>query len=154
MKHEDPYSDDSDHDHSKDHNVSVDANATPKASPPVPVAGLTLSKRKSTTSDGSDTESSASSRKKDSSKELSERPKKRRRVKAWELRLHAQRLIVRRAILCQIPGINRVRAELIVDRYPTISSLMAASVNDLAAIPIKASPLGRELAVALQRVFE
>jgi hypothetical protein len=31
---------------------------------------------------------------------------------------------------------------------------MAASVNDLAAIPIKKSPLGRELAVALQRVFE
>ena len=159
MKHEDPYADDSDHghDHSKDHNLSVKATATPKASPPVPLAGL--SKRKSTTSDGSDTESSASGdspRRKASLENGStkERPKKRRRMQTWALRLHAQRLIVRRAILCQVPGINRVRAEAIVNRYPTIGGLIAASVNDLEAITIKESPLGHELAVALKRVFE
>ena len=75
-------------------------------------------------------------------------------LKPWHLRLHKERLAVRRAIYCQIPGINRVRAEAIVSTYPTISALTQADVKAIAAIPIKESPLGMELAVALKRVFE
>ena len=92
-----------------------------------------------------------------SSEEPSEpsKPKARKPpLKPWHLRLHKERLAVRRAIYCQIPGINRVRAEAIVSTYPTISALTQADVKAIAAIPIKESPLGMELAVALKRVFE
>ena len=92
-----------------------------------------------------------------SSKEPSEpsKPKARKApLKPWHLRLHKQRLVVRRAIYCQVPGINRVRAEAIVEAYPTISALMRADVKSLAAIPIKNAPLGMGLAEALKRVFE
>ena len=85
----------------------------------------------------------------------SQAPRERRpRTEPSDLVSRAQRLIVRRAILCQVPGISRVRAEAIVGQYPTISALMEASVNELEAIPIKKSKLGRELAIALKRVFE
>ena len=43
---------------------------------------------------------------------------------------------------------------LSLENDPTISGLMAASVDELEAIPVKESKLGRELAVALKRVFE
>ena len=69
------------------------------------------------------------------------------------LRRNEQRLIVRRAMICQVPGINRVRAEAIVAKYNTLRALMDASENELAALPIKKSPLGNELAVAIKRVF-
>ena len=82
------------------------------------------------------------------------RSERRPRTRPADLRVNAQCLVVRRAVLCQVPGINRVRAEAIVRRYPTISALMAASVGELEAVPIKRSSLGRELAVALKRVFE
>jgi len=75
-------------------------------------------------------------------------------MKPSALHLHKQRLIVRRAMLCQVPGINRVRAEVIVAKYPTIGALMEASVTELERLPIKKTPLGQELAVALKRVFE
>ena len=85
----------------------------------------------------------------------SQAPRERRpRTEPSDLVSRAQRLIVRRAILCQVPGISRVRAEAIVGQFPTISALMEASVNELEAIPIKKSKLGRELAIALKRVFE
>jgi hypothetical protein len=83
-----------------------------------------------------------------------ERPERRARLQPSALRARAQRLVVRRAMLCQVPGINRVRAEAIVARYPTLRALMASSIIELEAVPIKKSPLGRELAVALKRVFE
>ena len=87
--------------------------------------------------------------------EPSQTPRERRpRTEPSDLVSRDQRLIVRRAILCQVPGISRVRAEAIVGRYPAISDLMEASVNELEAIPIKKSNLGRELAIALKRVFE
>ena len=85
----------------------------------------------------------------------SRKPKARKPpLKHWHLRKRQERLVVRRAIYCQIPGINRVRAEAIVSAYPTISALIQADVKAVAAIPIKESPLGMELAVALKRVFE
>ena len=83
-----------------------------------------------------------------------EQPERRARLQPSALRARAQRLVVRRAMLCQVPGISRVRAEAIVARYPTLRALMAASIVELEAVPIKKSPLGRELAVALKRVFE
>jgi hypothetical protein len=83
-----------------------------------------------------------------------DRPERRARLQPSALRARAQRLVVRRAMLCQVPGISRVRAEAIVARYPTLRALMAASIVELEAVPIKKSPLGRELAVALKRVFE
>jgi hypothetical protein len=83
-----------------------------------------------------------------------ERPERRARLQPSALRARTQRLVVRRAMLCQVPGISRVRAEAIVARYPTLRALMAASTVELEALPIKKSPLGRELAVALKRVFE
>ena len=83
-----------------------------------------------------------------------ERRERRARLQPSALRARAQRLVVRRAMLCQVPGISRVRAEAIVARYPTLRALMAASIVELEALPIKKSPLGRELAVALKRVFE
>ena len=92
-----------------------------------------------------------------SSEEPSEpsKPKARKPpLKHWHLRKRQERLVVRRAIFCQIPGINRIRAESIVSAYPTISALMQADVKAVAGIPIKESPLGMELAVALKRVFE
>ena len=92
-----------------------------------------------------------------SSEEPSEpsKPKARKPpLKHWHLRKRQERLVVRRAIYCQIPGINRVRAEAIVSAYPTISALMQADVKAVAGIPIKEGPLGMELAVALKRVFE
>lgn len=90
----------------------------------------------------------------DEPSEPSEPKVRKSKVKPSALREHAQRLVVRRALYCQVPGINRVRAEAIVQAYPTVSALMHADVNALAAIPIKKSPLGMELAVALKRVFE
>ena len=69
------------------------------------------------------------------------------------LRRHEQRLVVRRAMVCQLPGINRVRAEAIVNKYPTLRALMNATERELAVLPIKKSPLGLELAVAIKRVF-
>jgi len=69
------------------------------------------------------------------------------------LRRHEQRLVVRRAMICQLPGINRVRAEAIVNKYPTLRALMNATERELALLPIKKSPLGLELAVAIKRVF-
>ena len=69
------------------------------------------------------------------------------------LRRHEQRLIVRRAMICQVPGISRVRAEAIVNKYPTLRALMNAPENELASLLIKSSPLGPELATALKRVF-
>ena len=82
------------------------------------------------------------------------RGERRPRTRPSDLESRDQRLNVRRAILCQVPGIHRVRAKAIVLRYPTISALMAASVDELEAIPVKESKLGRELAIALKRVFE
>ena len=70
------------------------------------------------------------------------------------LRMRAERLAVRRAMVCQVPGINRVRAERIIAEYPTISALLKVSVSRLERLKIKEAPLGRELAVALKRVFE
>ena len=96
-------------------------------------------------------ESSPSNEGCESSGKQSER---RPRMKPSALHLHKQRLIVRRAMLCQVPGINRVRAEVIVAKYPTIGALMEASVTELERLPIKKTPLGQELAVALKRVFE
>ena len=85
----------------------------------------------------------------------SQAPRERRpRTEPSDLVSRAQRLIVRRAILCQVPGISRVRAEAIVGQFPTISALMEAEMEELEAIPIKKSKLGRELAIALKRVFE
>ena len=75
-------------------------------------------------------------------------------LEPWHLRLHKQRLVVRRAIYCQVPGISRVRAEAIVTAYPTISALMQADLKAIAAIRIKNAPLGMGLAEALKRVFE
>ena len=70
------------------------------------------------------------------------------------LRMRAERLAVRRAMVCQIPGINRVRAERIIAEYPTIRALLKVSLTKLERLKIKEAPLGRELAVALKRVFE
>jgi ERCC4-type nuclease len=68
--------------------------------------------------------------------------------------MRAERLAVRRAMVCQVPGINRVRAERIIAEYPTISALLRVSVTKLERLKIKEAPLGHELAVALKRVFE
>ena len=68
--------------------------------------------------------------------------------------MRAERLAVRRAMVCQIPGINRVRAERIIAEYPTIRALLKVSLTKLERLKIKEAPLGRELAVALKRVFE
>ena len=97
-----------------------------------------------------DTSSPPSPKSSDSSGE----PKPRQpRILPSALRRKEQRLIVRRAMICQVPGINRVRAEAIVDKYQSLRALMNAPEHELAALPIKKSPLGSELAVAIKRVF-
>ena len=69
------------------------------------------------------------------------------------LRRNASRLMVRKAMLAAIPGINRARAEAIVDKYPSLRALMNATERELAALTIKKGPLGNELAVAILRVL-
>ena len=97
-----------------------------------------------------DTSSPPSPKSSDSSGE----PKPRQpRILPSALRRKEQRLIVRRAMICQVPGINRVRAEAIVDKYQSLRALMNAPEHELAALTIKKSPLGIELAVAIKRVF-
>ena len=152
MKHEDPYSDDIDHDHH--HDYSVDANAPPKASNLVLLGGLSKSKPVSNgivkkPSDGPEDDSTPSVT--DSS---TDPPKKRQRMMKWDLRFHTQRRLVRERMLHQVPGITKKHAAALVVVYPTLGGLLGAATTELANVIVGNSTLGQELAVALKRVFE
>ena len=139
----DDLSERSDHSHKHNHEVPKGKKSGPIA---IPVGGPREPKSEpppgvQDASDDSDQEDNAFMPKNEGGSQSSgessgERPERRARLQPSALRARAQRLVVRRAMLCQVPGISRVRAEAIVARYPTLRALMAASTVELEALPI------------------